>query len=36
MNELALQEIHSWNNTSKVDFLDSNSTSYNEGSLAYL
>ena len=35
-NELALQETHSWNNTSQVDFLDSNSASYNEGSLAYL
>ena len=35
-NELALQETHSWNNTSQVDFLDSNSNSYNEGSLAYL
>ena len=35
-NELVLQETHSWNNTSYVDFLDSNSTAYNEGSLAYL
>ena len=35
-NEIALQETHSWNNTSYVDFLDSNSTAYNEGSLAYL
>ena len=35
-NELALQETHSWNNTSYVDFLDSNSIAYNEGSLAYL
>ena len=36
MNELAIQETHSWNNTSQVDFLDSNSTSYNEDNLAYL
>jgi len=35
-NELAFQETYSWNNTLYVDFLDSNSTNYNEGSLAYL
>ena len=32
-NELAIQETYSSNNTSLVDFLDSNSTSYNEGIL---
>ena len=36
MNELAFQETHFWNNTLGKDFLDSNSTSYNECSLAYL
>ena len=35
-NELAFQETHCWNNTLYVDFLDSNSTNYNKGNLAYL
>ena len=35
-NELAFQETDSWNNTLYVDFLDSNSIAYHEGSLAYL
>ena len=35
-NELTFQETDSWNNTSQVDFLDSNSTNYNKSNLAYL
>ena len=36
MNELTLQKTHSQNNTSQANFLDLNSTSYNEDNLAYL